>query len=181
MGDRGRVDGPTEALARRAARGDRAAFEALVALHGRTLLAVARAHSRGAAEAEDAFQEGALRAWTSLGTLEKPDRFVPWACAIVDHAAKDRARRERVRRAEPLPEVPARAPAGPSEARREAVLRAVAALDADLREAVELFYFGGLGYREIAEAIGMSVPTVNLRLAAARAKLRTALEASHEG
>jgi len=46
---------------------------------------------------------------------------------------------------------------------------------------VELFYFGGLTYREIAEAIGMSVPTVNLRLAAARTRLKEALEKSHDG
>ncbi len=52
------TSGPTEALARRAARGDGAAFEALVALHGRTLLAVAPAHSRGAAEAADAWAKG---------------------------------------------------------------------------------------------------------------------------
>jgi RNA polymerase sigma factor (sigma-70 family) len=152
-----------------------------VALHGRTLLAVARAHSRGAADAEDAFQEGALRAWTSLARLEKPDRFLPWACAIVDHAARDRARRNAVRRAEPLTEVPAREPRGPGEERREQVLRAVERLDAELREAIELFYFGGLSYVEIAEVVGKSVPTVNLRLAKARAALRVALEASHDG
>lgn len=152
-----------------------------MALHGRTLLAVARAHSRGAADAEDAFQEGALRAWTSIGTMTQPDRFLPWACSVVSHAAKDRARRETVRRAEPLPEIPAPAARGPSEARREQVLLAVAALDAELREAIELFYFGGLTYGEIAEAIGMSAPTVNQRLARARAALRTSLEASHDG
>jgi RNA polymerase sigma-70 factor (ECF subfamily) len=171
-------NGPTEALARRAARGERAAFEALVALHGRTLLAVARAHSRNPVEAEDAFQDGALRAWTSLATLEKPDRFLPWACSVVCHAARDRARREKVRRADALPEVPARAAPGPSEARREAVLRAVASLEEELREVVELFYFGGLGYREIAHAIGRSVPTVNNRLAAARTRIRETLEKS---
>jgi RNA polymerase sigma-70 factor (ECF subfamily) len=173
--------GPTEALARRAALGDRAAFEALVALHGRTLLAVARAHSRRAVEAEDAFQEGALRAWTSLGSLKQFDRFLPWACSVVAHAAQDRARKDRVRRAEPLPEVAAREERGPSEARRAAVLRAVEALDAELREAVELFYFGGLTYREIAAIVGKSVPTVNLRLAAARARIRETLEKSHDG
>ncbi len=149
-----------------------------MALHARTLLAVARAHGR-AADAEDAFQEGALRAWTSIRSLEKPDRFLPWACSVVAHAAKDRARRERVREAAPLPEIAAPPPRGPSEARREAVLGAVERLDGPLREVVELFYFGGLTYGEIAEAIGRSVPTVNLRLASARARLRETLEAPH--
>ncbi|MCK6482143.1 MAG: sigma-70 family RNA polymerase sigma factor [Planctomycetes bacterium] len=175
------MDGTTEALARRAAGGDRGAFEALVALHGRTLLAVARARSADGAAAEDAFQEGLLRAWTSLGTLDRADRFLPWACSIVANAARDRGRREAVRRAAPLPEVAAPPPPGPPEARREAVLRAVAALEEPLREAVELFYFGGLSYREIARAVGMSVPTVNLRLSAARKRLRAALEDDHGG
>jgi len=175
------VDDPTEALVHRAAAGDRAAFEALVALHGRTLLAVARANTRQAAEAEECFQEGALRAWVGIRTLEKPDRFLGWACSIVTHAARDRARREKVRAAAPLPDVPARAPGGPSEARREALLRAVAALEEPLREAIELFYFGGLTYREIAAAVGKSVPTVNLRLAEARERLRLTLEKSHDG
>jgi RNA polymerase sigma factor (sigma-70 family) len=60
-------------------------------------------------------------------------------------------------------------------------MRAVASLDAPLREVIEHFYFGGLTYREIAEAVGMSVPTVNLRLAAARSRLKEALEKSHDG
>ena len=85
-----------------------------------------------------------------------------------------------MRRAEPLPEVPARPAAGAPEARREAVLRAVAALEEPLREVIELFYFGGLGYREIAHAIGMSVPTVNSRLSTARARIRETLEKSHD-
>lgn len=144
-------------------------------------MAVARTHALGKVDAEDAFQEGALKAWTSLSTLERPDRFLPWACTIVARAAKDRGRRERVRAAEPLPEVATPDARGPSTARREAVVRAVEALEEPLREVVELFYFGGLTYREIAGAVDRSVPTVNQRLAEARRRLRAALEATHEG
>jgi RNA polymerase sigma-70 factor (ECF subfamily) len=174
------MDATTGALARRAAAGERAAFEALLALHGRTLLAVARAHARDGHGAEDAFQEGVVRAWTSMGTLADPDRFVAWACAVVTHAAQDRARREKVRAAAPLPDAaPERPPSGPPEARREALVAAVAALPPPLREAVELFYFGGLTYRDIAAATGRSVPTVNLRLAEARRLLRARMESDH--
>jgi RNA polymerase sigma-70 factor (ECF subfamily) len=176
------MDGTTGALARRAAAGERTAFEALLALHGRTLLAVARAHSRDGHGAEEAFQDGALRAWLSVATLADPDRFVPWACSVVTHAAQDRARKEKVRAAAPLPDaVPERPARGPGEERREAVLAAVASLPATLREAVELFYFGGLGYREIAEATGRSVPTVNLRLSEARRLLRSRMEGDDGG
>ena len=45
---------------------------------------------------------------------------------------------------------------------------------------MELFYFGGLTYREIADAVGVSVPTVNLRLSQARTRLRRVLEEQEE-
>ena len=146
----------------------------MIALHGRTLLAVARSGGAGAADAEEIFQEAALRIWRKTDTLEKPDRFVGWACAIVSHVAKDRARREKVRRTQPLPERAATA-GGLSENRRERILAAVAALPQPLCEVIELCYFGGLTYKEIAAAIGMSVPTVNTRLSQARAQLKTLL------
>ncbi len=49
-------------------------------------------------------------------------------------------------------------------------------MPAPLAEVIELFYFGGLSYAEIANAIEMSVPTVNSRLTKARALLRRTLE-----
>jgi RNA polymerase sigma-70 factor (ECF subfamily) len=172
-------------LAAQAARGDRAAFEALLALHGRTLLAAARAHvprlnGRAlAGEAEEVLQESVLRAWRDLGRLDRPARFLAWFCAIVQHAAADRARRERVRAGDELPDVPAREH-GPSEQRRLRLLSAVERLPPPLREVVELAYFAGLTYTEIAAVIERSVPTVNLRLAQARAALRVALGDEHE-
>jgi len=124
-------------------------------------------------------QESALRAWRDLAHLDRPERFLPWFCAIVQHAAADRARRERVRASEELREAPA-AERGPSEARRLRLLRAVELLPSPLREAIELAYFADLSYPEIAAATEVSVSTVNLRLAQARAALRVALEDEHE-
>jgi RNA polymerase sigma-70 factor (ECF subfamily) len=172
-------------LAAQAARGDRAAFEALLALHGRTLLAAARAHVPGANgrartnEAEEVLQESALRAWRDLGRLDRPERFLAWFCAIVQHAAADRARRERLRAGDELPDLP-EPERGPSEQRRLRLLSAVEHLPAPLREVIELSYFADLTYAEIASVIEKSVPTVNLRLAQARAALRVALEDEHE-
>jgi RNA polymerase sigma factor (sigma-70 family) len=172
----------TALLAAQAARGERAAFEALLALHGRTLLAIARAHAPAngrAGEAEEVLQESALRAWRDLGRLERPERFLAWFAAIVQNAAADRARREHLRAGRELGVELRDAPAsegGPSEARRLRLLGAVAALPAPLREVIELAYFAELTYAEIAAATAASVSTVNLRLSQARAALRTALE-----
>ena len=166
----------TAALVERARRDDRAAFEALLALHGRTLLAVARAGTRNSVDAEEVFQESTMRIWRSLASLESGDRFVAWSCSVVQHAARDRARREKVRRAAPLMDRPAPPASGPSEQRRRRIVDAVRAMPAPLAEVIELFYFGGLSYAEIANAIDMSVPTVNSRLTKARALLRRTLE-----
>jgi len=172
-------------LAAQAARGDRSAFEALLTLHGRTLLAAARAHvphaigRARASEAEEVLQESALRAWRDLARLDRPERFLPWFCAIVQHSAADRARRERVRASEELVELPA-TERGPSERRRLFLIRAVERLPLPLRQVIELSYFAELSYPEIALAIDVSVSTVNLRLAQARAQLRAALEDDHD-
>jgi len=154
-------------------------------LHGRTLLAVARTHvpcgngRAGANEAEDVLQESALRAWRDRARLERPERFLAWFSSIVQHAATDRARRERVRASQELHDqaAPER---GPSEGRRLRLMAAVERLPAPLREVIELAYFADLTYSEIAAVIEKSVPTVNLRLAQARAALRTALGDEHE-
>lgn len=157
----------------------------MLALHGRTLLAVARAHvpsGNGRArenEAEEVLQESALRAWRDLGRLAEPRRFLAWFSAIVQHAAADRARRERVRSSDELPDLPA-PERGPSEARRLHLLAAVEGLPAPLREVIELAYFADLTYAEIAAVLERSVPTVNLRLAQARAALRSALGDEHD-
>lgn len=174
----------TETLSGRSARGDRAAFEALLALHGRTLQAVARAHAQGASraqracEAEDILQEAVLRAWRGIARLERPARFLPWACAIVQNVASDRARRAQLRRGRPLDEIadPEVAERRPSEVARLRLLAAIERLPAPLREVIELAYFAELTYREISGAIGVSVTTVNLRLGEARAALRAIME-----
>lgn len=138
------------------------------------------AHGRArASEAEDVLQESALRAWRDLARLDRPERFLAWFCAIVQHAAADRSRRERVRASEELIESPA-VERGPSEARRLRLLQAVERLPAPLRQVIELAYFADLSYPAIAAASEISVSTVNLRLAQARAALRVVLEDEHE-
>ena len=127
-------------------------------------------------------QESALRAWRDLARLDRPERFLSWFCAIVQHAAADRARRERVRSSDGLGELRdlAEPERGPSEGRRLRLMVAVERLPAPLREVIELAYFADLTYAEIAALIEKSVPTVNLRLTQARAALRSALGDEHE-
>ena len=55
----------------------------------------------------------------------------------------------------------------------ETVVKAMAGLDAPLREAVELKVYAGLTFREIAEVTGLPQGTVATRYRAALAKMRT--------
>ena len=57
----------------------------------------------------------------------------------------------------------------------DAEREAVAELPADLRECVELRYFGGLSLARVAEATGLALRTVNLRLRKARDRMQARL------
>lgn len=66
----------------RARAGDIDAFSSLVECHWLPLVRFARSIV-GESEAEDVVQESFLAAWKKLGTLEKPESFVPWMLRIV--------------------------------------------------------------------------------------------------
>jgi RNA polymerase sigma-70 factor (ECF subfamily) len=57
-----------------------------------------------------------------------------------------------------------------------AVRRAVRSLPPDQREAVELAYFGGLSYRDVARALDIPEGTAKSRVRLALAKLQTLLD-----
>jgi RNA polymerase sigma-70 factor (ECF subfamily) len=61
---------------------------------------------------------------------------------------------------------------------RDAIDRALATLPEELREAVVLRDVEGLEYREIADALGVPLGTVESRIFRGRARLRAALTAA---
>ena len=60
--------------------------------------------------------------------------------------------------------------------RRDAIDRALAAIPAEMREAVVLRDVQGLDYREIADALGVPIGTVESRIFRGRQRLRSLLE-----
>jgi RNA polymerase sigma-70 factor (ECF subfamily) len=83
------------ALIERARDGDADAFSAVIEdsldrLYGAAYLVLRDRHA-----AEDAVQDGLLRAWKRLPTLRDSARFDAWVRRIVMHAAIDAARRRR--------------------------------------------------------------------------------------
>ena len=182
MGDRPLGDSE---LARQAKQGDRAAFTQLVEMHREVAFRVAYVITGSAVEAEDAAQEGFVKAFSSLGRFRAGSQFRPWLLRIVANEAKNR-RRSSGRRlvyetkagrqvtsgdAVPSPEVVIEE----SEI-RTALLRAVNELPEGERLIVGLRYFLELSTEETAKVAGIPRGTVKSRLSRALSRLKVAMD-----
>ena len=98
----GSPDAPDEELARRVAKGDAAAFEALMRRHNSTMFRTARAILRDDAEAEDALQEASLQAFRTSGGFRGDAKFSTWMARVVANEALGRLRKQ-MRRAAIVP------------------------------------------------------------------------------
>src|SRR5438874_13625198 len=83
LGDRSDAE-----LVHRSRSGDAAALEVLMRRHYGTAFAVAMAHSRTRADAEDVCQDALGRAAERLDSCRQPDRFPQWLCVIVRNHAR---------------------------------------------------------------------------------------------
>jgi len=135
--------------------------------------------------AQDVAQDVFVELWAH------PDRYNPAAgslrtylTVLARHRAVDLvrselrriARQERNHRLTPQQEL--RSPGDEVEAAEAAgvVRAAVRLLPDSQRQVVELAYFGGLSYREVAQAVGIPEGTAKSRLRLALAKLESALD-----
>jgi RNA polymerase sigma-70 factor (ECF subfamily) len=171
---------PMEAdLIARARAGSFFAFEEIVKRHQRRVYAVARRILRRHDLADDVTQEAFIRAHRALGDFDLARPFGPWVCRIAANLAINHVRSPQ-HREEPLDDRPRAEPAaagdplaGLLEAEAQAVLeRAMGELPAEQRAVFVLRVNEELSYREIAEALDISIGTVMSRLWRAREKLR---------
>lgn len=174
-------------LVRAAAAGDRDAFDQLVRRHQGAIVNLARAMTGGAPEAEDLAQETFIRAWKGLGRFRGESLFRTWLHGIalnVIRTHRGRLARLRLMFFSPSPDTGD----GPLErasvddrvegtlALRQGIDRALAQLPDELRAALVLRDVQGLEYREIADALGVPIGTVESRIFRARQRLRPLLE-----
>lgn len=162
----------------RAKAGDRLAYELLLApaVSSATRLAFAMLQNRS--EAEDAFQESALRAWRSLRNLRGGKPFQPWFLGIVGNQCRE-IRRGRWWQIFPLPEqalVQAIDEDGWLEG--EDLRRAVKRLPHDQRLAILLHFHLDMPLNDVALALGISVPGIKTRINRALKRLRPAIAVS---
>jgi RNA polymerase sigma-70 factor, ECF subfamily len=170
-------------LLARARSGDLFAFEEIVRRYQRRVYGVAYRIVRRHDVADDVAQETFIRAHRALGSFDVSRPFGPWICRIAANLAINHMRSPRAREDE-LPEGHAEtaAPAGASPLARvldqeaKAVLEAaMERLPAEQRAVFVLRAVEELSYREIADALGISIGTVMSRLSRAREKLRDAV------
>ena len=170
------------ALVERARQGDPDAFETLVLAYQSLAFRTAFLIAGDAADAEEAAQDGFVKAHRALGRFRSGEPFRPWLLTIVANEARNR-RRARGRRAalalraRPLSDAPGEDPeeAVLATERRQRLLTAVERLRDDDRDVLACRYFLDLSETETAAALGIARGTVKSRTHRALARLQEEL------
>lgn len=169
-----------EQLVERARRGDKAAFEELVVAYQGLAFRTAYLIARDAADAEEAAQDGFVKAHRALGRFRAGSPFRPWLLAIVANEAKNRRRATARHAALVLQEVSDDAAPSPETALlagegRARLLDAVESLREEERDVVVCRYLLELSEEETAAALGIRLGTVKSRAHRALGHLREAI------
>ncbi len=169
-----RIPDEERVLAEAARAGDHAAFAGLVRMHQQRAYLVARSIVTIHEDAEDALQEGFVRAFQALDRFDTSQAFGAWLNRIVANAALDLARRRKVRTAEELSDAlhtPFRDPGEAAEL-RERLADALAELPERARSVIVMHDVEGFTHVEIGEMLGIPGGTARSDLHHARQKLR---------
>ena len=183
MYDQAVVDRPLDEaeLVERARRGDLEAWETLVRTYQGIAFRTAYVLAGNAADAEEAAQDGFVKAHRALGRFRRGAALKPWLLRIVANEARNRrrsaVRRERLTLRAAAQDRPGDAVPSPEAAllareSHEQLLAAVERLSEEHRDAVACRYFLELSEEETAAALGVRPGTVKSRLSRALARLR---------
>jgi len=186
------VTSQEEALIARVCEGEKAYFHALIRPYTRMMFASALAVLRNPADAEEAVQEAALKAFLHLSQLDDRRRFRAWLLQIVVNEARMHRRHLRRQLYESIDEVDDVSDSDsvprqfadwhdlPHEAfereqLRAAVRSAVDQLPEIYREVLLLIDSQHLSYLDVAQGLGVSVGVVKTRVHRARMRIQEQL------
>lgn len=177
-------------LVRKAAAGDRDAFEAIVLANEKPLYNLALRTLRQPEDAADAVQETFLKAYTGLSSFRGDSKLSVWLYRIMSNVCVDALRRRRETLSLSVEDGEGTAtelelpderfdPARIAEQNdlRDRVREAVERLPEDFRRPLLLREFGELSYEEIAGVLDLPAATVKTRIFRARKKLCALLAA----
>ena len=180
------ADGPSspEVLSR-AARGDEAAWRAIVGEYSGRVYGLLRSQGADPELAEEVTQSVFCTLAAKLPEYVEGGRFESWLFRIAMNRLRDDARRKR-RQAKPAGEnevleglagaAPDRSVGRASAEELSALQLAVAKLSASDREIIDLRHVGGMSFKQMAEHLGEPLGTLLARHHRALAKLRAILE-----
>lgn len=172
-------------LVERVKRGDVDAYETLMQRHQSAAFRTAYLVAGSTNDAEDAAQEGFLKAYYAIDRFRSDAPFRPWLLAIVANEAKTRLRSASRRHTLELRMAEGRlegdAAPSPEEAalahsEKKRVLAALGRLGEDDRLVIGYRYFLELSEKETAVALGVRRGTVKSRLSRALGRLRTVMD-----
>ena len=168
--------------------GDQSAFEQLVHLYEKRVLALTTRMCKNPADAEEAAQEAFLSAWQGLPFFRGDASFSTWLYRLASNACVDLLRREGRRQSAAGPslndeevqlEVPDTAPSPQEQAERSELRQQIEAglqaLTPDHRQVLLLREMHQLSYDEIAQTLDVDVGTVKSRINRGRKQLRNFL------
>jgi RNA polymerase sigma-70 factor (ECF subfamily) len=162
---------------------DVSALDLLYERHKSMAFALALKIVRSREIAEEVIQDAFLSVWRQGATYQAGrGRVRPWLLSIVHHRAIDHTRSAAGKRKAASLDEAWMMPAADDvfkdvsgNLEREQILQALALLPSEQRETIELAYFQGCSFVEIAEATRAPVGTIKSRARLALAKLRQVL------
>ncbi len=176
--------------------GDTAAFDELFERYKAKILSFVRRYVRDRETAEDIFQKTFIRLYTKAGYFKRESKFSTWLHTIAVNLCKDELKKRKVRRhvsldsrsvytsdGKNIPTLGERITDGSPGPRSQAqnnevsslIRNAIDELPDELRIVVILHGLECLKYREVADALGIPLGTVQSRMHTALSKLREKL------
>lgn len=177
--------GPSDLdLARRAAAGERDAFQRLLERHYDLLYRLAYRFFGNCADAEDVAQEICLALAGKIAGFEGRSRFSTWLYRVAVNACRDHARRQANIRALQGASVAfaehQRADWADSEVRVRWLYEAIATLDQALQETALLVLAEDMSHRDAGRVLGIAEATVSWRMHKVKERLKALAESCHE-
>jgi RNA polymerase sigma-70 factor (ECF subfamily) len=175
------IQQPDLAVIRKAQRGDERAFALIVRAYEAPVFNYVLRMVGDRALAEDLTQDVFLRVFRGLRGYSLRSRFTTWLFQVAKNRVVDelRAEERRPRALAALEDTPPLEVIDAPIERSEAIgvlLRTVASLNPDLKEALLLRDIAGLSYNEISDTLDVTLATVKWRIFKAREEVQQALE-----